>query len=66
MGICNVSLKPNKARHKQLIKQYGTDWEMRCEPRQVQCLKGDLGVLISSLCGNHLRWVRYPDDIVQR
>ena len=56
-------LLPTNKRAKQLIKEYGEEWEILTQT-YVQCFE-DIGILIVSKNNNHTRWVKKSDCIIQ-
>jgi hypothetical protein len=60
--MTTLILLPTNKRAKQLIKEYGDEWEI-LERRYVQCFE-DQGILICSKNNQHTRWVRHSDVII--
>jgi len=50
-----IRILPTTKRLKQLIKEFGDVWDV-VKIGNPQCLD-DKGLLVSSECGNHVRWV---------
>lgn len=55
-----VKIKPTNKRLKQLITEFGEDWEIIETRQSVQCFD-NAGLLIQSKNKKHHRWVKYSD-----
>lgn len=56
-----VRLLPTRARNKQLIREFGEQWDVICERSHVITF-GGAGIFIRSRTGNHTRWVT-PSEV---
>lgn len=55
-----IELLPNTKRLKQVIKQYGPDFEI-VRIKKTQCFNYDMGILVKSKSSTYSRWVRSED-----
>jgi len=61
-----ITLKPNTKRLKQLIKEFGDQWEVKCREESAPCFNGKPGLFIESITTNkngfkHSRWITEED-----
>ena len=55
-----IILLPTNKRHKQLITQFGEEWNL-INFQNVACFNGDKGYLIKSKNNEYQRWIKKED-----